>query len=118
MAPKRSYDFECDSEEERPFKMPRPPAAMRLSTVNDLALSNRRMEDEVGSLLQELNDAYATIGRLRQRISACQMFGSDSEDEDSDEEAKAQEEDTEPWFVHTFPADTDECVVDLTYDSH
>ncbi|KAG3054719.1 hypothetical protein PI125_g25827 [Phytophthora idaei] len=44
MAPKRSYDSECDSEEERPFKMPRPPAALRLSTVNDLASSNCRVE--------------------------------------------------------------------------
>ncbi|KAG3080463.1 hypothetical protein PI124_g19397 [Phytophthora idaei] len=71
-----------------PVKLPRPPAALRLSTVNDLALSNRRMEDEVGSLLQELNDAYATIERLRRRISARQMFGFDSEDEDSDEKLK------------------------------
>ncbi|KAG2774948.1 hypothetical protein JG687_00018587 [Phytophthora cactorum] len=117
MAPKRSYDSECDFEEERPFKMPRPSAALRLSTVNDLASSNRRMEGEVDSLLQELNDAYATIERLRQRISARQMFGSDSEDEDSDKEAEAEEEDTEPWFVDTFPADADQCVVDLTYDS-
>ncbi|KAG3039378.1 hypothetical protein PC121_g23732 [Phytophthora cactorum] len=76
--------------------MPRPPAALRPSTINDLASSNRRMEDEVDSLLQELNDVYATIERLRRRISARQMFGSDSEDEDSDEEAEAQEEDTEP----------------------
>ncbi|KAG2780148.1 hypothetical protein PC129_g6555 [Phytophthora cactorum] len=99
MAPKRSYDSEYDSEEERPFKMPRPPAALRLSMVNELASSNRRVEDEVNSLLQELNDAYATIERLRRRISARQMFGSDSEDEDSDEKAEAQEEDTEPWLL-------------------
>ncbi|KAG3083493.1 hypothetical protein PI124_g19509 [Phytophthora idaei] len=117
MAPKRSYDSECDSEEERPFKMPRLPAALRLSTVNDLASSSRRMEDEADSLLQELKDAYSTIERLRRRISARQMFGSDSGDKDSDEEAEAQEEDTEPWFVDTFPADADECVIDLTYDS-
>ncbi|KAG3238207.1 hypothetical protein PI124_g16818 [Phytophthora idaei] len=97
--------------------MPRPPVALRLSTVNDLASSNRHMENEVDSLLQELTDAYATIERLRRRISARQMFGSDSEDEDNDGKAEAQEEDTEPWFVETFPADADEYVVDLTYDS-
>ncbi|KAG3120431.1 hypothetical protein PI124_g6955 [Phytophthora idaei] len=118
---KRPHTPELDAE--RPFKLTRTTDNLRRDTINNLATLNRSMEDEIEILLQGLREAQATIARLRQRLSTREMFGSDTEDSESD-----TDEDKDPWFVETYSdyeveddADDEEddhngSFIELTYD--
>ncbi|EEY60720.1 uncharacterized protein PITG_22416 [Phytophthora infestans T30-4] len=49
---RRGYDSNSDGND-RPFKIPRTPAAIRLDTINNMALTSRSLEEELDYLLRE-----------------------------------------------------------------
>ncbi|KAG7389903.1 hypothetical protein PHYBOEH_007210 [Phytophthora boehmeriae] len=110
------YDDSDDYDDgRRPYKFPRQSASLRLDTINNIAALNCGMADEIDQLLEELQNAYATIDCLRRRLTSFEIFGQDCDDDgddDSDYDDESYDEDDdddgddsdndEPWFIETY----------------